>query len=93
VYLFNLTDNRNESYSLSIPATQQIYVSAVDHHTFGSDKELGEAKFNVEDHRADEFWLPIGEGASVRLKVNYQEKQPGTPDKKMSSSPFRRSRQ
>jgi hypothetical protein len=88
-----LINDRNESYSLTVPVTQQIFVSAVDHHRIGSDKEIGEANFAVEDHRADEFWLAIGDGASVRLKVNYQEKSAGTPDKKPSNSPFRRSKQ
>lgn len=85
--------DRNESYSLSASLTQQIIVSAVEHHTFGSDKEVGEGMFTVEDHRAGDFWLDLAGGAQVRLKVSYQEKKPGTPDKKSSNSPFRRSKQ
>lgn len=73
--------------------TQQIIVSVFEHHTFGSDKELGEGTFTVEEHRTGDFWLDLGGGASVRLKVTYQEKKPGTPEKKMSNSPFRRSKQ
>lgn len=83
---------RNESYSLTVPSTQHIIVAAVDHHTFGSDKELGEATFTVEDRRAADFWLDLEGGASVRLKVNFQEKTPGTPEKRMSNSPFRRNK-
>jgi hypothetical protein len=84
---------RNESYSLTVPVTQQIIVAAIDHHTFGSDKDLGEAAFTVEDHRTGDFWLDLAGGASVRLKVSYQEKKPGTPEKRISNSPFRRSKQ
>jgi hypothetical protein len=49
--------------------------------------------FTVEEHRTGDFWLDLRGGASVRLKVTYQEKKPGTPEKKMSNSPFRRSKQ
>ena len=66
-------------------------MSAIDHHTFGADKDIGEATFIVDEHRSGDFWLDIGGGATVRLKTNYQEKKPGTPDKKSSNSPFRRS--
>lgn len=73
--------------------TQQIIVSAVEHHTFGSDKEIGEGIFTVEEHRTGDWWLSLSGGTSVRLKATYQEKTLGTPEKKMSNSPFRRSRQ
>jgi hypothetical protein len=68
-------------------------VSAVEHHTFGSDKELGEYSFAVEEHRTGDFWVEIGGGASVRLRATYQEKKSGTPDgKRSSNSPFRRNK-
>jgi hypothetical protein len=67
-------------------------VSAVEHHTFGSDKELGEGSFVVEEHRTGDFWIEVGGGAKVRLKATYQEKKPGTPDKKALDSPFRRNK-
>ena len=89
----SLTKRRNESYSLTVPLSQQITISAVEHHTFGSDKEIGEATFAVEEHRAGDWWLDLAGGASVRLKVSYQEKKPGTPEKRASNSPFRRSKQ
>jgi hypothetical protein len=68
-------------------------VSAVEHHTFGSDKELGEAMFSVDELKTGDFWLDLAGGASVRLKVTFQEKNPGTLEKKMSNSPFRRNKQ
>ena len=67
-------------------------VTAVDYHKFGSDKDIGEGSFMIEDHRSSEFWVDLGNGASLKLRTNYQEKdrQPETPDKKISHSPFRR---
>jgi hypothetical protein len=74
--------------------SQQISITAVDHHTFGSDKDLGEGQFVIDDHRAGEFWVELGNGARVKLRTLYQEKDknPATPDKKINS-PFRRSKQ
>jgi len=83
---------RNESYSLTTSLAQQIIVSVVEHHTFGSDKELGESSFVVEEHRAGDFWVDVGGGPSVRLRTTFQEKKPGTPEKRPSNSPFRRSK-
>jgi len=69
-------------------------ITAIEHHTFGSDKELGEGQFVIEEHRTGEFWVELGNEASVKIRTLYQEKdkRPATPDKKISS-PFRRNKQ
>jgi len=79
---------------LTASVSQQILVTAVEHHKFGSDKDIGEGAFVIEDHRTSEFWLELSNGASIKLRTLYQEKDkgPATPDRKINS-PFRRSKQ
>lgn len=80
----------DESFKHACTADTQFRIEVKDHHTFGSDDDLGEALFFVNDSaQENEKEVKVGTG-SVIIKSSFVETQ-STSDSPRSNNPMRRS--